>query len=324
MTERFDVVCFGEILWDIFEAEPRGDRPIARTLRCELGGSPANVAAGLARLGARTAIVGGVGRDRLGLALKHLLETEGVSTDFVADLPNRTGITFVVRDPRGEPEFLPYRHAGADLAITAAHVTPAMGRTRWGLVGSNSVLTASLALATAQFVDVVRAGNGLLFVDLNVRTHLWPDQEQMRVAVTKLLEHAHVVKASDADLAALAGADGEPWVDLNRRHATWILTHGNRGASAVGEHGRVSVSTQSVHTVDATGAGDAFVAGVLAVLLTADARPGGARWKDSRLWTRALQAGHLMGAKAVGAVGAITGLTELEDVRALIAALEPS
>jgi fructokinase len=146
----------------------------------------------------------------------------------------------------------------------------------------------------------------------------------MRVAVTHLLDHAHVVKASDADLAALGGSQSKQWLDRNRRDATWILTHGDRGADAIGDHGRIAVPAHRVDTIDATGAGDAFVAGVLAVLVTADARPGGDQWKDARLWARALEAGHLMGAKAVGSVGAITGLTQLDDVRALISAPEPS
>ncbi|HEX5069284.1 MAG TPA: carbohydrate kinase [Vicinamibacterales bacterium] len=324
MTTRFDVVCFGEILWDFFEAEARGDQPMARTFRCELGGSPANVAAGLARLGARTAVAGAVGRDRLGRALRRLLDAEGVSTDFVINLPNRTGMTFVVPGPNGEPEFIPYRHAGADLAMTAAHVTPAMGQATWGVVGSSSLLTPALAQATARFVEMVRAGDGLLFVDLNVRAHLWLNQDQMRTTIADLLTHADVVKASEADLLALAGTQIEHWLDRHRQKATWILTHGARGADAFGECGRIAVPAQHADLVDATGAGDAFVAGVLAVLIAAGARPATDRWADPRLWTRALEAGHLMGARAVGCVGAITGLTNLDRVRALISAPGPS
>ena len=66
---RVDVACFGEILWDIFEAEPRAEEPIAWGFRRELGGAPANVATGLARLGVKASVIGGVGRDRFGDAL---------------------------------------------------------------------------------------------------------------------------------------------------------------------------------------------------------------------------------------------------------------
>ena len=315
MAAAFDVVCFGEILWDVFEAEPRGDAPMARMFRCELGGSPTNVAAGLARLGVRSAIVGGVGRDRFGQGLKRLLETEGVATDFVVELPNRTGLGFVMRDDEGEPEFLFYGHASADLAITAEHLTPAVGRAKWGLVGTNTLTMPSLAQATRHFLDLVRANDGLVFLDLNVRRHMWPDHQAMRAAIAHLVKDAHVIKASEPDLDALAGPRGLEWLHEHAPAATWILTHGQKGADARGAHGHITVPAVAVRAVDATGAGDAFVAGVLAVLVESGARPGEERWQSADLWTRAIETGHTMGAKAVQSVGAITYLKTLTGIR---------
>src|SRR5579859_425996 len=176
---RLDVVCFGEILWDVFETSARGREPVARTFRRELGGAPANVATGLARMGARAAVVGGVGRDRFGQALVQHLAGDGVDVRFVLALPNRTGLTFVVRDARGEPEFLFYRHESADLAVRAEHVTPAMGRARWALVGTSTLMTPPLARATARFLDVAERAGAAVLVDLNVRAHLWRDRRTM-------------------------------------------------------------------------------------------------------------------------------------------------
>jgi fructokinase len=139
-----DVICFGEILWDIFEARPRGSDPIARTFRRELGGAPANVATGLARLGVRAAVVGGVGRDRFGDALVAHLRQDHVDVRFVLKLPNRTGLAFVTPGARGEPAFLFYRHESADISLRAEHIAPAMGRARWVLVGTSTLMTREL------------------------------------------------------------------------------------------------------------------------------------------------------------------------------------
>jgi sugar/nucleoside kinase (ribokinase family) len=73
-----------------------------------------------------------------------------------------------------------------------------------------------------------------------------------------------------------------------------------------------------VRCIDATGAGDAFLAGAIAVLAAAGARVGNAAWKDAKVWTRALELGHIMGAKAVSGVGAISGLTGLESAKAKV------
>src|SRR4051794_39232351 len=106
---RLDVVCFGEVLWDLYESKAVKGEPIAREFRRELGGAPANVATVLARLGVRAAIAGGVGVDRFGQALVQHFENDGVDTRHLIRTPNRTGLTFVARDTYGEPSFLAYR-----------------------------------------------------------------------------------------------------------------------------------------------------------------------------------------------------------------------
>jgi fructokinase len=316
-----DVVCFGEILWDVFETRPRGREPIARTFRRELGGAPANVATGLARLGARAAVAGGVGRDRFGDALRRHLADDGVDVRFVVRLPNRTGLTFVVRDAHGEPEFVFYRHASADLAMRAEHVTPAMGRARWVLVGTSTLMTPDLARATERFLDVGERAGAAVFVDLNVRAHLWPDRRTMERAIARLVRRASIVKASEADLRALherGRGDGLRWLERHAPRASWLVTRGAGPATAAGAHGAVEVPALRARCVDATGAGDAFIAGALATLTAARARPGSAAWRDAAVWRAALRAGHIMGKKAVSRPGAVAGLVDLGRARALV------
>ena len=254
VTTMFDVVCFGEILWDLFESSPRGREPIARTFRRELGGAPANVATGLARLGVRAAVVGGVGRDRFGEALTQHLQRDGVDTRFVRQLPNRTGLTFVVRDPKGEPDFLFYRHDSADLAVRAEHVTPAMGRARWVLVGTSTLMTPPLAAATERFLAVAEQAKANIVVDLNVREHLWASKTQMREAVAQLVRRASIVKGSFADLVALTGRRDILWLADNAPKAAWIVTQGAKGASAIGKHGFVARKSFEVMIARAVGA----------------------------------------------------------------------
>jgi fructokinase len=309
-----DVVCFGEILWDMFETRPRGG-----VYRRELGGAPANVATGLARLGAKVAVVGGVGRDSFGDALVAHLANDGVDVRFVVKLANRTGLTFVTRDAAGEPQFLFYRHDSADLAVRAKHVVPAMGRARWVLVGSSTLMTRELAAATARFLDVARRAGASLFVDLNVRAHLWPSRRAMERAIAVLVARADVVKASDADLRAVGGgAAGLRWLQRHAPQATWLVTRGSGVASAIGEHGSVDVPALHARCVDATGAGDAFIAGALGTLVAAGAVPGSGAWSAPEVWRTALRAGHIMGKKAVSRPGAVAGLVDLGRARAVI------
>jgi fructokinase len=317
VTTANDVACFGELLWDFFEADANPDKePLARTFRREVGGASANVATVLARLGVRTSAIGAVGDDRLGDTLKAQLASDGVDVAHVARIKGkRTGITFVTRDAAGEPTFVPYRQDTADLALSGAHVSAASAKVRFAVVGSTSMMP-SLREGTTKFVDALLKAKGALVVDLNVRAHLWSDVDAMKSATAELASRAAVVQGSEKDLAALAGKRGMTWLEEHAKGATWVLTRGENGAACVGPHGQVTSPTKRVRCIDATGAGDAFMAGLLAVLLRAGARPGAPEWKEPKLWSRALEVGHQLGAKAISAVGATGGLAALDDLRA--------
>ncbi len=317
------VVSFGEILWDVYETSPG-------KFERELGGAPANLAVTLARLGVRAAVVGGVGQDRFGVDLKAFLAANGVDTRFVISLPNRTGLAFVGRDALGEPTFLFYRHHTADMALTAVDVVPAMGNCTWALVGTSTLVDSELAgtglaSATRRFLKVARAQDAHLVVDLNVRAHLWKSSKGMREAIAGVLEHAMLVKASSADLAALGVGDEAKalgWVIARAKGATVVLTRGPGPASAVGAHGTVSVMPPAAKLVDATGAGDAFVAGVLAALLAARALPTSPKWKSAEMWTDALKIGSMLGSKAITRRGAVAGITGLAPAHSMLRRIE--
>lgn len=305
-----DVACFGEFLWDFYEAEPKGEKePIARTFRRELGGSSSNVAVALARLGLSASAVGAVGDDKLGAALEAQLAAEGIGSQLVK-VAKPTGLTFVV-NAGAEPTYSPYR--AADLGLAADDITPAMAKARFVLVSTTSML---MREATMKFLDAADKAKAVVAVDLNARAHLWPDADAMRAATSELCKRAALVKASERDLGALAGKRGMSWLEENAKQATWVLTRGENGAAAVGAHGQATAPTKRVRATDRAGAGDAFVAGVLAVLSRAGSKPGGAEWKDAKVWTRALEVGHVLAAKVVAAAGATAGLTALDDVKA--------
>jgi fructokinase len=304
---RFDVIAFGEILWDVFEIAPN-------TFRREIGGAPANLAIGLARVGAKSAVVGGVSRDAFGDALVARITTSGVDTSHIARLPERTGLAFVSRDARGEPSFLFYRHETADMRIAPKHVTH-LPAARFAVVGTSTLLGEPRASATRAFVRHASRSGAALVVDLNVRAHLWKSPRVMRSRIAELAREASLVKASRADLDALGGRQ---FLVKNATRATWILTDGKHAAHAIGAHGEIALPALRAHCVDATGAGDAFLAGVLAVLSARGASPSAPAWRDAAVFSDALRVGHMLGKKVVSKVGAVTGLVGLESAKRMI------
>jgi fructokinase len=333
----FDVVSFGEILWDMFAEAPLHSKRSATAAPClaapmgvfypELGGAPANLAVGLAGLGVRAAVVGGVGKDRFGSELRRCLKAAGVDVRFALPLDARTGVAFVFRDTDGEPRFLFYRHDTADMTFSARHVRPSMASARWIVVGSSTLAHPGPRAATRAFVAYGKKKRARLVVDLNVRSHLWAAGAAMERACTDLVKHAELIKASASDLRAL-GLRSEASLRRLAPEATWLLTRGGGTARAVGPWGHVDLATRRARCADATGAGDAFLAGVLATLVHvergADSASGGrAAFGPTGgialdVWTAALRVGHAMGRKAVSSRGSVSAFSDLSKERSLL------
>jgi fructokinase len=264
------VLCFGEVLWDLFEISPD-------VYRREIGGAPANVAVVLARLGIASRLCGAVGTDRFGTELCARIAQTGVDVSAVARRKERTGLTFVARDDAGEPTFLFYRHDSADMTHAPGEVPDDIARgCSFAVLGTSTFVPGPVQATSERVLAAIGAEKSCaLVVDLNVRAHLWADKQALVSVAKRLLRDATYVKASSADLAALMAIDGRSetaWL-AEAPGATWFVTRGGarEGASiVVGGAVVATVPTEPAVAVDATGAGDAFLSGVLATLAASE------------------------------------------------------
>jgi fructokinase len=253
-----DVLVVGESLVDLV-LRPDGS--------CQEypGGSPANVALGLARLGRRAGLFTRIGEDEHGRMIRTHLEASGVrlvpgsiTTQRTSTATARIDVTGGARYefdldwrlPPGElPELASCLHTGS----IAAFLPP----------GGDAVLA---------LVEQA-AGRMTVSYDPNARPRLMGDPQRARSRVESFVSRADVVKVSDEDLAWLT--PGEDPVDVAARWLTKgpsviVVTRGNLGALGLCEAGRVEVATSAVDVVDTVGAGDAFMAGLLDRLATLD------------------------------------------------------
>ncbi|WP_394829504.1 carbohydrate kinase [Pendulispora albinea] len=294
MKTHYEVITFGEVLWDLFEDGKD-------TYRRFVGGSSANVAVALARQGVRVAVVGGIGRDRFGDELAARLDALGVDTALLARLPERTALTFIARGQDAEPHFMNYRHASADMALSARHITPAMAHATWVHLGTSTLLTHGLSEATRAFEAHAIKHRALKSLDLNARPRLWESPSAAVAALRRIAPGSALIKASLGDLESF-GLDAVA-LRAMAPEAVLVLTRGPGEATAYGAHGEVSLPAQAAECIDATGAGDSFIAGVLAHLVRREVTPSSPEWADANLWTQALAQGHSLGALAVSKLG---------------------
>lgn len=320
------VVCFGEALID-FLAEASGTGAPQGFLRYA-GGAPANVAVAVARLGAPAAFVGMLAKDAFGDFLLASLEQAGVDTGYVArtDAAN-TALAFVTLDERGERRFSFYRPPAADLLFRAEDFQdPCFSGAAAFHICSNSLTEEGIAAATLEGVRRARGAGALVSFDVNYRAGLWPSHADARPRIWSVLREADVVKLSASELEYLAEPmKGEAAVmaELWRGRARWVLvTDGAAPMRSLTREGETRLGALKVDCVNATGAGDAFVAGVLGWLLRGGVGPSGleAFLMDAGRMKACLRYAAAGGALAVTRHGAFEAMPGRAEVEALLAA----
>ncbi|HEY1840813.1 MAG TPA: carbohydrate kinase [Mycobacterium sp.] len=282
---------------------------------CEhVGGSPLNVAVGLARLGRDVDFLTHIGNDPHGRRITEYVNASGAQIVSGSQSAEQTPTARLNVDENGSAKYefdLDWRLSG----------TPAVAPPLVVHTGSIAAVQDPGCLAVAALVDAYRVSATISF-DPNVRPSLIADRELARTRIERLVERSDIVKVSEEDLH---------WIDPDRRPEeiaqTWqslgpaivAVTMADQGAEAVCTAGAVRVPARSARIVDTVGAGDAFMVGLLDALWGQNLL--GAQQRavlagiDLEALTAALEAGSAAAAVTVGRAGA-----DLPDRDALIAA----
>jgi len=262
MSMLFTVI--GEILMDF---TPLGGDPGLMRFQARAGGSPANVAVGLARLGVRVEFAGKVSTDFFGRYLVQHLEKEGVGTRFLSRSPAHSTLAFVAFDQDG-PSFTFYRAGTADTQLGSEELPRSIDESDVLHFGSISLLASSTSETVLALVDRLRGGC-LLSLDPNIRPSLIADAGAYRRTLDRAFRAADILKVSTEDLRWLTpGCSPESAAAqlLALGPVLVVVTLGRNGCYARMPTGEIRVPAPRVDVADTVGAGDAFSSGLLARL----------------------------------------------------------
>ena len=313
-----DVLCFGDLLIDFVPTTSGLPLAEVETFRRAPGGAAANVAVGLARLGAKSAFMGKVGDDVFGHLLADTLGHEGVDTGPLRfDARARTALAFVSLKADGERDFLFYRHPSADMLFTPEEVDQAAIATAPVFHFDSISLAAPGPRATALFAaDAAKEAGKLVSFDANLRLPLWASADAARDGIRQGLARATIAKFSDDELDFMTGSRGPEAMRRELWHdglELMVLSVGKSGSILVTRDGVLEIPTFSVQAVDTTGAGDGFVAGLLAGLMHDLDRLG-----DPDFLFAAGRFANAVGALTTTGRGAIPALPTRDQVEALL------
>ncbi|WP_312796223.1 carbohydrate kinase [Kocuria sp.] len=255
------LTVIGEALVDVVSRE--GEEP-----RAHVGGSPMNVAVGLARLGHDVQFLGRYGRDEYGRQVADHLTGNGVRLPFDADaLP--TSVAQAILDETGAASY--DFQLDWSLDVSPERIDELLRDTDALHAGSIGAMLEPGATVVGQALERAR-GHALISYDPNCRPSIIPDSSDARARAEKIVTLSHVIKASDEDLLWLyphrsIEDSARAWLKAGARLV--VVTRGVMGPWAVsrgtGRDG-VEVPAARVTVADTVGAGDSFMAALLSGL----------------------------------------------------------
>tara|TARA_R110001583_G_scaffold1583_3_gene12331 strand:+ start:12135 stop:13061 length:927 start_codon:yes stop_codon:yes gene_type:complete len=286
-------------------------------LKCP-GGAPANVAVAVSRLGGDSAIFGRVGQDPLGRFMKKTLNKEGVNTDFMLlDEAQRTSTVVVDLDENGERSFTFMVKPSADQFMQPSDI-PAFKAKQWLHVCSIALANEPSRSSTFQAIQKMKQAGGFVCFDPNLRDEVWADPSEIKPIVLKAIAMADVIKFSDDELLFLTDTETleaglEAIAPLNNH--IQIITQGAKGALLITQGEQQMITGKAVQPIDTTGAGDAFVGGLITYLASCN------HWTEIANIRKAIQWANCCGALATTQKGAMTALPTKNELFAYLDSL---
>ncbi len=262
------IFTIGELLIDFIPNKTNCGLKDVDSFTKMAGGAPANVAVAASKLGSEAYFVGMLGKDGFGDFLIDTLKSYNVNTDYIFQTNKaNTSLAFVSLMDDGQREFSFYRNPGADMLLEKKHIED-IELKKEDIISFCSVdlIEAPVKYATKRFLEKANEVGATVLFDPNLRFNLWDNLDNLKNTILEFIKYAQILKISNDELEFITGhADEEKAIAFIKdiTDANIIITRGPKGAYAEFGHKKAESRITKVEAIDTTGAGDAFVGGVL-------------------------------------------------------------
>ena len=257
MPMKIKAVCFGEVLWDIFPDKAR------------IGGAPLNVASRLSATGIETEIISRIGTDQKGKEILAYLKGNNVGTENInTDASYPTGVVNVTLSSGGSATYeISYPSAWDKIEVTGSSIN-SVNKADVFIFGS---LVCRDEISRNTLFSLLESANYKVF-DINLR----PPHYQKEV-LQQLMQKADFIKFNDEELFEIAAMLGSSFNSLEQNllfisektnTPSICVTKGSHGAVLLSEGKLVYNSGYQIKVKDTVGAGDSFLASLIAKSIT--------------------------------------------------------
>jgi 5-dehydro-2-deoxygluconokinase len=272
---KFDFTAIGRLCIDLNANEI--NRPMEQTMTFTkyVGGSPANIAIGMSRLGNKTAFIGKIADDQMGRFIRSYLDNEGIDTsNVVTDKTGAvTGLAFTEIKSPSECSILMYRDNVADLLLNSLEVSESL------IAGSKALLVSGTALAASPSreavllaLDYARKHGTTVIFDIDFRPYSWTSPEETAVYYNLAAEKSDIIIGTREEFDSMERFEQNVEHSDRFTASKWfnhfakivIIKHGKEGSIAYTtdglEHRAKSYPAKVIKTF---GAGDSYAAGFI-------------------------------------------------------------
>lgn len=306
-----DVVCLGEVIIDMIAMDSDVGLGGTRAFYKSPGGATANVAVGVCRLGGSSRFLGVVADDPFGRYLLNALNEEGVDTAFMKSRAGeRTVVGFIARNSDQSKEVIFYRDPHSEMFLLPEEITPEAFENAQILHFGIICLRTDQKLSTTQkAVQMAREKGMIISFDLNYRPHAWQSRQFARERLFSMLGQIDILKMAEEELPLLFDDNDEKSVVnmmLEKGVNIVIISRGERGSSLFRKEFKIDAPPFHVKAVETTGAGDAFMAGMIVEIAGRNSGQGSPRDNFLSKDEKTAMAELMEGISVANAAGALT------------------
>ncbi|MFL0253131.1 carbohydrate kinase family protein [Clostridium neuense] len=300
-----DVLTVGELLIDMISKD-YGENFESDSYNKFFGGSPANIAMNVKKLGINSCVVSAVGRDNLGKFLIKKLESANINTDYVDMVDYSTSLVLVTKS-KATPIPIFYREADYHLCFSPK-IADIVKNSKivhfscWPISRKNSRET------IFRIIEECKKNGTIIGFDPNYHKMIWDKSEEGTQYVKEIIPMVDIIKPSEDDAERIFGKDTlenqiKKFLELGAKFV--VMTLGEQGAIASNGTETIKFNTLATEVVDTTGAGDAFWSGFYSAII-----------KGYSI-KKALELGFAVSAYKLKYTGAVVELPVLEEIKSI-------
>ena len=314
MTRTYDVLCMGRSSIDLYSNDVGAPFEEITSFAALVGGCPTNISVGTHRLGLNSALLTGLGDDRVGDFIRHFLDREGVEMRFVPTKPgHRTSAVLLGIQPPDSFPLIYYRDNNADIQLEIDDVIAAPVADSRLLLISGTGLSKEPSRSATQFAAELATSSGTeVVIDLDYRPDQWNDVRAFGITTRVTLPLCDIAIGTEDEIKAATGednADAAVAVLLKGVRKAVVFKRGGDGSTVYTTSGEVYPAPAfQIEVLNVLGAGDAFASGFIYGYLQG--------WG----WAKAARMGNATGAIVVTRQGCANDMPALDETLAFVAA----